>query len=222
MPTQPKNPPRFRVALAGLGTVGGAVIRLLQEESARLHRLMGAELDLTVIFDRSYKNKDVSWLQPATRLTDSIDEFLASPADIVVELIGGEEPAGRILRESLQRQKAVVTANKQLMAASGGAYLELAEKSRAYLGFEASVAGGIPILRTLRRSLIADRILSVRGILNGTCNFILSEVRVGVTNVWSGRVAYKLLKEDNGFKIAFKKIMLVDNAEAVPTLSFLI
>jgi len=176
LPTQPKNPPRFRVALAGLGTVGGAVIRLLQEESARLHRLMGAELDLTVIFDRSYKNKDVSWLQPATRLTDSIDEFLASPADIVVELIGGEEPAGRILRESLQRQKAVVTANKQLMAASGGAYLELAEKSRAYLGFEASVAGGIPILRTLRRSLIADRILSVRGILNGTCNFILSEM----------------------------------------------
>ena len=176
MPTQPKNPPRFRVALAGLGTVGGAVIRLLQEESTRLRRLMGAELDLAVVFDRSYKNKDVSWLQPPTRLTDSIDEFLASPADIVVELLGGEEPSGRILRESLQGQKAVVTANKQLMAASGGAYLELAEKSRAYLGFEASVAGGIPILRTLRRSLIADRILSVRGILNGTCNFILSEM----------------------------------------------
>ena len=176
MPTQPENPRRLRVAVAGLGTVGRAVIRLLQDDSARLHRQIGTELDLTTVFDRSHKTKEVSWLPPTTRLTDSVEEFLASPADIVVELIGGEQPADRILREGLGRKRAVVTANKQLMAAHGASYLKLAETNRAYLGFEGSVAGGIPILRTLRRSLLADRIVSIRGILNGTCNFILSEM----------------------------------------------
>ncbi len=152
------------------------MIRLLSDESARLHRHMGTELDLTTVFDRSHKKKDVSWLPSTARLTDSLEEFLGGPADIVVELIGGEEPADRIIREGLSQKRAVVTANKQLMAACGDSYLELAEKNRAYLGFEASVAGGIPILRTLRRSLSADRIVSIRGILNGTCNFILSEM----------------------------------------------
>ena len=177
MPTRPEKPPRrLRVAVAGLGTVGRAVIRLLQDDRARLHRQIGTELDLTTVFDRSHKTKDVSWLPSTTRLTDSVEEFLASPADIVVELIGGEQPADRIIKEGLSQKRAVVTANKQLMAAHGASYLELAEKNRAYLGFEASVAGGIPILRTLRRSLLADRIVSIRGILNGTCNFILSEM----------------------------------------------
>jgi homoserine dehydrogenase len=137
---------------------------------------MGAELDLAVVFDRSHRKKDLSWLGPETRVTDSVEEFLASPADIVVELMGGADPADRIIREGLQKKRAVIIANKQLMADRGGQYLELAEKSRAYLGFEASVAGGIPILRALRRSLVADRIVSIRGILNGTCNFILSEM----------------------------------------------
>ncbi len=171
-----ETPPRSRIALAGLGTVGRAVVRQLREDSARLRETSGSELELSLIFDRSHHAKDLSTLAPGVAVTDSIDEFLASPADIIVELIGGTDPADRIIREGLQKQKAVVTANKQLMAESGGQYLELAEKREAYLGFEASVAGGIPILRLLRRSLVADRILSIRGILNGTCNFILSEM----------------------------------------------
>ncbi len=168
--------PRSRIALAGLGTVGRAVVRQLIEDSARLRKTSGSDLELSLIFDRSHRKKDLSALAPGVAVTDSIDEFLASPADIVVELIGGADPADRIIREGLQKKKAVVTANKQLMADSGSQYLELAEKREAYLGFEASVAGGIPILRLLRRSLVADRILSIRGILNGTCNFILSEM----------------------------------------------
>ena len=170
------SPPRSRIALAGLGTVGRAVVRQLKEDSARLQKTSGSNLELSLILDRSHHKKDLSTLAPAVAVTDSIDEFLASPADIIVELIGGTDPADRIIREGLQKQKAVVTANKQLMAESGNQYLELAEKREAYLGFEASVAGGIPILRLLRRSLVADRILSIRGILNGTCNFILSEM----------------------------------------------
>ena len=170
------SPPRSRIALAGLGTVGRAVVRQLKEDSARLQKTSGSNLELSLILDRSHHKKDLSTLAPGVAVTDSIDEFLASPADIIVELIGGTDPADRIIREGLQKQKAVVTANKQLMAESGNQYLELAEKREAYLGFEASVAGGIPILRLLRRSLVADRILSIRGILNGTCNFILSEM----------------------------------------------
>jgi len=177
LPIQPdESPKRLRVAVAGLGTVGRAVIRLLQDERSRLHRHMGTEFDLTAVFDRSHQKKDVSWLPSTTELTDSVDTFLENPADIIVELIGGEQPADRIIKEGLRQKRAVVTANKQLMAAHGASYLKLAESSRAYLGFEASVAGGIPILRTLRRSLFADRIVSIRGILNGTCNFILSEM----------------------------------------------
>ena len=170
------SPPRSRIALAGLGTVGRAVVQQLKEDSARLRKTSGSDLELSLIFDRSHHKKDLSALAPGVAVTDSIEEFLSSPAEIVVELIGGTEPANRIIREALQKKKAVVTANKQLMAESGNQYLQLAEKRKAYLGFEASVAGGIPILRLLRRSLVADRILSIRGILNGTCNFILSEM----------------------------------------------
>ncbi len=180
MPIPPESSsPKIRIALAGLGTVGTAVIRLLQEERERLRQLVGADLKLDLVFDRSHRSKDIAWIGSGIRVTDSVDEFLsglADQADIVVELIGGTDVADRILREGLAQQKAVITANKLLMARSGRLYLELAEKNHAFLGFEASVAGGIPILRALGRSLIADQILSIRGILNGTCNFILSEM----------------------------------------------
>ena len=109
-------------------------------------------------------------------MTDSLEEFLHTPSDIVVELIGGVDPADQIIRSSLQRGKAVVTANKLLMARNGECYLNFAAEHHAYLGFEACVAGGIPIIRVLQRSLFADRIVRLRGILNGTCNFILSEM----------------------------------------------
>jgi homoserine dehydrogenase len=180
LPIPPESSsPKIRIALAGLGTVGTAVIRLLQEERERLRQLVGADLKLELVFDRSHQSKDIAWMGPGIRVTDSVDEFLsglANQADIVVELIGGTDVADRILREGLAHRKAVITANKLLMARSGGPYLELADKNHAFLGFEASVAGGVPILRALGRSLIADQILSIRGILNGTCNFILSEM----------------------------------------------
>ena len=164
------------VALAGFGTVGSAVVRLLQEESSRLHRQLGIRCRLKTILDRSYRTKDLGWVGPDIRLTDSVEDFLADRSDIVVELLGGTDPADEIIRQSLKRGKAVVTANKFLFARSGSRYIELAVKHHAFLGCEASVAGGIPILRALRQSLLGDRILTIRGILNGTCNFILSEM----------------------------------------------
>jgi homoserine dehydrogenase len=166
----------IRVAVAGLGTVGTAVIRLLQEESARYREEIGVPLRLALILDRSYRRKDISWIGSHVKITDSLDEFLETPSDIVVELIGGAEPADRIITASLQQQKAVVTANKLLLAKSARRYFQLALEHNSYLGFEAAVAGGIPILRVLRRALFADRLVRLRGILNGTCNFILSEM----------------------------------------------
>lgn len=168
--------PEIRIALAGLGTVGSAVVRLLQEGHDRYLKETGASLRLTSIFDRSYRRKDLEWIGNTVRFTDNLSEFLETPADIVVELIGGSDAAEKIVSHGLKSRKAVVTANKLLMARCGEQYVALAAKQGAYLGFEASVAGGIPIIRVLQRSLIADRIVRLRGILNGTCNFILSEM----------------------------------------------
>jgi homoserine dehydrogenase len=167
---------RIRIALAGLGTVGTAVARLLEEDRERLREEVGVRLDLSLILDRSYRHKDIRWVSPDVRVTDALDELLHHPADIVVELIGGTEPAEQIITTALRQGKAVVTANKFLLAQSVHHYIHLAVQHHAYLGFEAAVAGGIPIIRALRHSLCADRIVRLRGILNGTCNFILSEM----------------------------------------------
>jgi homoserine dehydrogenase len=166
----------IRVALAGLGTVGAAVVRSLQEEGARYREALGVPLRLVLILDRSHQRKDTGWIDPHVTVTDSLEEFLQAPADIVVELIGGGGPADHIITTSLQQRKAVITANKLLLAQSARQYFELARAHNAYLGLEAAVAGGIPIIRVLRRSLLSDRIVRLRGILNGTCNFILSEM----------------------------------------------
>ena len=174
--TDNRSFPQVRVALAGFGTVGSEVVRLLQEEGGRYRERLGIDLCLATILDRSYQKKDTSGIPPEVRFTDSVSEFLQAPSDLIVELLGGSDPADQIIRTGLEQQKAVVTANKLLMAQSGKEYLALADQNDSYLGFEASVAGAIPIIRVLRRSLFSDRIVGVRGILNGTCNFILSEM----------------------------------------------
>lgn len=168
--------PEVRVALAGLGTVGSAAARLLLQERARYEAELGISLRLISVLDRSHKRKDTTWLGSDVLVTGSLDEFLQGPAEIVVETIGGTEPANQIIRTSLTQRKAVVTANKLLMARCGEQFLKLADENNSYLGFEACVAGGIPIIRVLQRCLFADRIVRLRGILNGTCNFILSQM----------------------------------------------
>ena len=152
------------------------MIRLLLGELPRYRRSLGVELNLVSILDRSYQRKDTSWIGGEVQITDSLSQFLETPADVLVELVGGTDPADDIIRTGLSSQKAVVTANKLLMARHGEEYLKLARQQNAYLGFEASVAGGIPVVRVLRRSLISDQLMRIRGILNGTCNFILSEM----------------------------------------------
>ena len=167
---------QIRLALAGFGTVGREVVRLLQEEKLRYQEALGVDLCLVTILDRSYQQKDTSGIPSTVQFTESVSKFLQTPADIIIELLGGSDPADEIIRTALTQQKAVITANKLLMAQSGKEYLALCNQYDSYIGFEASVAGAIPIIRVLRRSLLSDRIMGIRGILNGTCNFILSEM----------------------------------------------
>ncbi len=159
-----------RVALLGFGTVGQSVARILcSGEVPNVH--------LTHVFNRNIGKKRVDWVPPSVCWTESADDVLKSDVDIVIELVGGLHPAYEWVRAALMAGKSVVTANKQLMAHYGTELLDLARAQGREVRFEASVAGGIPVLRALQEGLAGDRLVEVRGILNGTCNYILSRMQ---------------------------------------------
>jgi homoserine dehydrogenase len=131
---------------------------------------------LTHIFNRDVERKKVGGLPPDVQWTDRIEDIMDSGADMIVELMGGLEPAEQWVRNALERGKSVVTANKQLIAHCGAELLSLARARGRCLYFGASVAGGIPVLSALQEGLAGDRLYRVCGILNGTCNYILGKV----------------------------------------------
>jgi homoserine dehydrogenase len=161
--------PARRVALIGFGTVGRAVAKILCERPS-------APLRLTHICNRNFEKKKQPWIPADVIWTDDIDSVLQSDVDIVIELIGGLNPAEQIVRRALESGKSVVTANKQLIARHGPDLLELAARHRCQLEFGASVAGGVPVLPALRTGMSGDRLHGIAGILNGTCNYILSRI----------------------------------------------
>lgn len=163
------GPRPSRVAIAGFGTVGRSVARLLQE-------LAPPELQLAVIVNRSVDRKRVDWIDPRVRWTENIEDALGDGVDILVELIGGRSPAEEWIRRALQAGKSVVTANKQVMAHAGPELLAEAVRSGRHVRFEAAVAGGVPVIRAIEHGLAGDRLTRVAGILNGTCNYILSRM----------------------------------------------
>src|SRR6185436_963701 len=158
-----------RVAIAGFGTVGRSVARLLQE-------LAHPELRLTTILNRGIERKRVDWIDPSVRWTESIDDALAAEVDVFVELIGGRSPAECWIRKALRAGKSVVTANKQVIAHRGPELLDEASGLGRHLRFEAAVAGGVPVVRAIEHGLAGDSLTRVAGILNGTCNYILSRM----------------------------------------------
>ena len=165
------KPTGSRVALLGFGTVGTAVARILSSGEV-------PNVVLTHVFNRNIGSKRVEWVPPSVRWTESAEEILSSPdVDIVIELVGGLHPAYEWVRDALKSGKSVVTANKQLMAHYGTELIDLARAQKREIRFEASVAGGIPVLRALQEGLAGDRLVEVRGILNGTCNYILSRMQ---------------------------------------------
>ncbi len=158
-----------RVALIGFGTVGRAVAKILCENR-------DTSLRLTHICNRNVEKKKQAWIPSDVIWTDDIQCVVNSDVDIVIELIGGLNPAGQIVRSALESGKSVVTANKQLIARHGSDLLELARSKGCQLEFGASVAGGVPVLPALRTGLCGDRLHGIAGILNGTCNYILSRI----------------------------------------------
>ena len=164
------------VGLIGVGTVGGGVARALLERRAYFGRQVGAEIVLRRAAVRDLTKKRSIELPPGL-LTADVDAVINDPAiDIVVEMAGGDEPAGAYIRAALHAGKHVVTANKELIAKSGPELLALSRTARRDIMFEASVGGGIPLIAPLRRDLLANRITSIRAIINGTTNYILTKM----------------------------------------------
>lgn len=164
-----------RLALLGCGTVGSEVVRLLHTQSADLAARIGAPLEIVGIAVRRIgRDRGELPVDPAVFTTDPLDLVKRDDVDVVIECVGGIEPARGWLVEALRAGKSVVTANKALLAEDGGTLHDAAAEGGGDLYYEAAVAGAIPLLRPLRESLHGDRITRVTGIVNGTTNFILS------------------------------------------------
>ncbi len=171
------NPP-LKIAVAGLGTVGAGLIDLLHRQADLLTLRAGRSIRVTAVSardrgrDRGVDISALAWFDDAVKMAAESD------ADVIVELIGGEDgPARAVCEAAIAAGRSVVTANKALIAHHGTGLARDAERAGVALGFEAAVAGGIPILKALREGLAANRVRSVYGILNGTCNYILTEMR---------------------------------------------
>jgi homoserine dehydrogenase len=160
---------KLKIALVGFGTVGRSVAKILSQGK-------NSPLLLTHIFNRNIERKKTAGLRSHVRWTANIEDILSSDADVVVEVIGGLEPAGDWVRRALRAGKSVVTANKLLISESGPDLLDLARKMGRRLEFGASVAGGIPAIIGIQEGLAGDRLHKIAGILNGTCNFILTKM----------------------------------------------
>jgi len=166
----PQRP--LRIALFGFGTVGSSVARILAESKPR-------GLELTHVFNRGVARKRVDWAGPDVQWSEDAEAVLAADVDVVVELAGGLDPAGSWVRRALDAGKSVVTANKKLIAFHGVELERLAAARGGHLKYGAAVAGGIPVIPGLEQGLAGDRIERIEGILNGTCNFILSKMEDG-------------------------------------------
>jgi homoserine dehydrogenase len=162
----------LRIALFGFGTVGSSVARILVESKPD-------GLELTHIFNRNVGRKRVDWTPEGVVWSEDADAVLASDVDVVVELAGGLDPAGGWIRQALESGKSAVTANKKLIAYQGVELERLAAAKGGHLKYGAAVAGGIPVIPGLEQGLAGDRIERMEGILNGTCNFILSRMEAG-------------------------------------------
>jgi homoserine dehydrogenase len=159
----------MNIAIVGFGTVGSSVARILTERPDE-------DLRLTHIFNRQIARKRVGSLPSTIRWTEDISDVLSSDAHVVVELIGGLEPAGEWVRRALKSRKSVVTANKQLIARHGADLVRLARENGQHIAFGASVAGGVPVISGLQEGLAGDELMELCGILNGTCNYILTRI----------------------------------------------
>ena len=193
----------IRIGLLGLGTVGAGVVKILDTHGAEMQERTACRLTLAAIADADLTREREGIDLARLHLVPDARQVLDDPSiQIVIELIGGLEPARTFILRALATGKHVVTANKALLAHHGAELFEEARRNRVMLGFEAAVAGGIPLLRAVREGLPANRIASVFGIVNGTCNYILS----------------KMTDEGLDFSVVLKEAQARGYAEADPAL----
>ncbi|MBX3233689.1 MAG: homoserine dehydrogenase [Labilithrix sp.] len=169
----------IKVGLLGCGTVGGGVVQLLRANAAYIEARVGAPIEITRVLVRDPSKERVPELDPAKLTTDPRAVLDDAACDVIVEVMGGVEPARAHIGAAIEAGKQVVTANKMLLALHGGELLERARKRGVDLAFEGAVGGGIPVVRVLRDSLASDRIASLVGIINGTSNYVLTRMRQG-------------------------------------------
>src|SRR5690349_8206343 len=164
------------VGMVGFGTVGAGVAKILLNNAHLIRRRVGVPVELVRIADLD-TTRDRGVRLPPGMLTTDLRQILDDPSiDIVLELIGGYDAAKRLIVEAMAKGKQVVTANKALLAVHGEELFDRAVRHRVDLGFEASVGGGIPVIRALTQGLAGNAVLSMYGIINGTSNYILSRM----------------------------------------------
>jgi homoserine dehydrogenase len=193
---------KVKVAIIGGGTVGGGVWQALQKNGALIAARCGYEIEVNHVVVRDPAKKRPVRIPKRVLSTDWRAAVMDPQTDIVVELVGGLETAEEIVSTSLKQRKPVISANKALLSARGAALWKLARKHGTHLYFEASVAGGIPIIKVLRESLVANRITDIYAIANGTCNYILT----------------KMAREGRAFDDILKEAQELGYAEAEPSL----
>jgi homoserine dehydrogenase len=191
-----------RVGIIGFGTVGSGTVKVLLQNSELIKKRTGLDIEIARIADLDIK-KDRGIRLPEGILTTNASDIIEDPdIDIVVELIGGIRPAKDFILRAIRNKKHVVTANKALLAEEGEEIFQEAKRNGVMLGFEASVAGGIPIIKVVREGLVGNRFLSIYGIINGTSNYILT----------------RMTAEGLSFKEALSEAQRLGYAEADPTL----
>ena len=171
------NKSKLNVAIIGLGTVGSGVIKLLKRQKSNIKDRTGIELELVAISAKNKRKKRSVDISPYRWIASPINIAKDPDVDVIVELIGDmDNTARKVIKEAINNGKHVVTANKSLLAKEGSIFEELARKKNVFLRYEAAVAGGIPIIKVLQDSLIVNKISKLYGVINGTCNFILTKM----------------------------------------------
>ncbi|MDN6639418.1 MAG: homoserine dehydrogenase [Tetragenococcus sp.] len=207
-----------KIAVLGLGVVANGLVKNLEAAQEKIRQQTGLSFSIAKVLVRSKENKQVQAKKQQLSLTTDIAEILDDPnIDIVVELIGGVDSAKKWITQALQQKKHVVTANKDLIAQFGNELTAIAKENDVSLFYEASVAGGIPILQNLNSSFMVDEITGIQGVLNGTTNFMLTQMaesRISYTEALKAAQASGFAEADpsndvDGWDAVYKLIILV-------------
>ena len=192
---------KISVGIIGFGTIGSGVVKILQDNGDIIKKRLGVIVEVTKIADLDVTTDRGIKVNPKILTTDAQEVINHPEVNVIVELIGGYEPARSLILQAINAGKHVVTANKALLAKHGSEIFSIGEDQQVSIGFEAAVGGAIPIIRAIRESFVANKIYSIEGIVNGTANYILS----------------KMSDEHCSFDLALKEAQEKGFAEADPT-----